>query len=440
MIDINILRKDPELIRTASKNKGHEIDVDAILKIDEQVRQLQGQVEAIKSEKNKASKLIASSAGKEREKLIKDMQELDKKSDKLIASLAPMSAELEKLLRMIPNIPAEDVPIGKNESENKVIRHVGEPTVFNFKPLDHVELGEKLGILDTKKAVQVSGARFVYIKGALARMESALVQYVYDILTSEPILKKIADSIEPGYSAKPFIPVVPPVMIRPDVMRDMARLSEADKDERYYLPQDDLYLVGSAEHTLGPLHMNEILSEEDMPIRYVGFSPAFRREAGSYGKDTHGMIRVHQFNKLEMESFSLPEDSIKEQDFFVAIQEYLVQSLGLPYRVVAICTGDMGAPDARQIDIECWMPSQNKYRETHTSDLMTDYQSRRLQTRVKRNKKTEFVHMNDATAIAMSRIPVAILENYQQADGSVVVPEVLRPYMNIGDRIVPPKK
>ena len=232
------------------------------------------------------------------------------------------------------------------------------------------------------------------------------------------------------------MPIIPPVMIRPEIFEKMARLEP--KEERYYLPQDDLYLIGSAEHTLGPIHLNQTLNEGDLPVRYAGYTTAFRREAGSYGKDMKGILRVHQFNKLEMESFTIPENSIKEQDFIVGIQEYLMQQLNIPYRIMMICTGDMGGPDARQIDVECWIPSQGKYRETHTSDMMTDYQARRLNTRVRRkNGISEFVHMNDATAFSMNRPIIAILENYQQEDGSVVVPEVLRKYL--GKDIIKPK-
>ncbi|MBU3942843.1 serine--tRNA ligase, partial [Patescibacteria group bacterium] len=319
--------------------------------------------------------------------------------------------EIKDLLYKIPNILAQDVPAGKDESENVVIKQVGKVPTFNFEIKDHVELGEALGIIDLKTAAQVSGARFVYLKGKLALLQLALINHTFDILTK-----------------KGFIPVVPPVMIKPEVYEKMARLSEADKDERYYFPQDDLYLIGSAEHTLGPLHMNEILNEKDLPLRYAGYSTAFRREAGSYGKDTKGILRVHQFDKIEMESFTVKEDSLKEQDFIVSIQEELIKSLKIPYQVVMICTGDMGSPDARQIDIECWMPGQNKYRETHTSDLMTDYQARRLNTRVRRKEGTEFVHMNDATAFAIGRTLIAIMENYQQKDGSIKIPEVLQKY------------
>ncbi|MBP9771602.1 MAG: serine--tRNA ligase, partial [Candidatus Pacebacteria bacterium] len=227
---------------------------------------------------------------------------------------------------------------------------------------------------------------------------------------------------------------VPPVMMRSAVMNRMARLQPID--ERYYFEKDDMVFVGSAEHTIGPLHMDEILTEESLPIRYIGYSTAFRREAGTYGKDTKGILRQHQFDKLEMESFALPEHSYAEQDFFVAIQEYMLQQLRLPYQVVIICTGDMGGPDHRQMDIETWMPGQHTYRETHTSDLMGGYQARRLNTRIKRTDgKTEPVHMNDATLFAIGRTLIAIIENYQNADGSITIPEALRPYMGGRERI-----
>jgi seryl-tRNA synthetase len=257
-------------------------------------------------------------------------------------------------------------------------------------------------------------------------LEFALVQFAFSVLTDEKILKKIIKKVGLDVPSTPFVPVIPPVFIRPEVFQKMGRLEP--KDERYYIPKDDLYLIGSAEHTLGSMHMDEVFNVEALPIRYIGFSAAFRREAGAASKDMKGILRVHQFDKLEMESFTRPEDSLKEQDFFVAIEEYFMQELELPYRVVAICTGDMGAPDYRQIDIETWLPGQNKYRETHTSDLMTDYQSRRLNIKTKIGDKTEFVHMNDATAIAMSRTPIAIMENYQQKDGSIKIPKALQKY------------
>jgi len=332
----------------------------------------------------------------------------------------------------VPNIILDDVPEGKDETENKVLRKIGKPTKFDFKPKDHVSLGEELDIIDIKRAAKVSGTRFGYLKGGAALLEVALIQLAISTLTDKKIIKKIADSVEKGYSGKVFVPVFPPVMIRPNVFTRMARLSKEDKEDRYYLEKDNLYLIGSAEHTLGSMHMDEIIAERDLPLRYLGFSTCFRQEAGSYGKDTRGILRVHQFDKLEMESFTLSENSVLEQKFFVAIQEYLMKLLKIPYQVVMICTGDMGKPNAKQIDIEAWLPGQDKYRETHSADLMTDYQARRLKTRVKRKSgRTEFLHMNDATVFAIGRIVIAIMENFQQKDGSIKVPSVLQRYIGI---------
>jgi seryl-tRNA synthetase len=431
MIDIKIIRENPEKIKELCEKRNKKVDVDKLLDLDKQKRKLLQEIEKIRAQKNKANKEIMSAKEKsEKETIISKMKEIDKSGDEMEKQLKEIEKEFKNLIYKIPNILADGVPEGKDESENVVIKKVGKPTKFSFKPKDHVELGEKLGIIDIKNAAEISGARFNYLKGTAALLEFAIIQFTLETLTSQKIIKKIANSVEKGYSDKPFIPVVPPVMIRPEIFERMGRLSEEDKDEKYYLAKDNLYLIGSAEHTLGPLHMNQILEEKDLPIRYLGFSTSFRREAGSYGKDIRGVLRVHQFDKLEMESFTTKENSLKEQEFFVAIQEYLVQSLKIPYQVVAICTGDMGAPDAKQMDVECWIPSQNKYRETHTADLMTDYQARRLNTKVKRKSGVvEFVHMNDATAFAIGRILIAILENFQQKDGSVLIPKVLRKYL-----------
>ena len=419
MIDIKFLRENPQLVKKAAKNKGLEINIDRVLELDKKVRELDPIVQKLREEKNKASK----------EKNIEKGKELKEKLEKEEKILSSISEELTVLFLQVPNIPTEDVPIGRDESENKVLRKWGKPRVFDFENKDHLELGESLDLIDTKKAAEIVGSRFYYLKKELVLLEFAIVQYTFDTLTDEKVLKKIATEIDKNYSSKSFIPVNPPVMIRPDVFKKMARLDP--EDDRYYLAKDNLFLIGSAEHTLGPLHINETISEKNFPIRYVGFSTSFRRESGTYGKDTRGILRVHQFDKLEMESFTTSENSLKEQNFLVAIQEYFMQSLEIPYQVIMVCTGEMGSPDARQIDIETWIPSQGKYRETHTSDLMTDYQSRRLQTRVKRKDgKTEFVHMNDATAFAMPRLLIAILENYQQKDGSILIPKVLQKYTN----------
>lgn len=420
MLDANLLRKEPEKVKDGiKKKKADPALVDDFLRLDEEWRKATAELETLRAAQKKASAERNIEEGKRLKGEEKNLEEKVKQAEDARAGV----------WIKIPNIPFEDVPVGPDESANVVIRKWGEPTAFDFEVKDHIALGEKLGLLDTEKAAKISGARFNYLFGDAAKLEFALVNYVFETLTDEKLLKELADKIEPGYSPKPFIPVVPPVMIRPEVFKRMARLDPGQEEERYYLPKDDLYLIGSAEHTLGPLHMDETLKEEDLPIRYIGFSSAFRRESGSYGKDVKGILRVHQFDKLEMESFTAPENSRKEQDLIVSIQEYLVRSLEIPYQVVSVCTGDMGGPDARQMDIECWMPGQGRYRETHTSDLMTDYQSRRLGTKIKTKNGTELAHMNDATAFAIGRILIAILENNQTAEGKIKIPKVLQKYL-----------
>lgn len=421
MLDIKFIRQNPDIVKEAAKNKKVQVDVDQILKLDEEKRQALQEFETLRAEQNQKSK------GPQSPESINELKELKErvKSKEERASL--LEEELKQLLWKLPNIPSDDTPVGPDESGNKVLRKVGEIESLDFTPKEHWDIGKELDLIDTERAAKVSGSRFAYIKGPLAQLEFALIQYAFSVLGDSGLIEKIATEKGIKTSYKPFIPVIPPVLIQPEAMSRMARLEP--KEERYYIPSDDVYLVGSAEHTLGSMYMDETLKEEDFPIRYIGFSTAFRREAGSYGKDVKGILRVHQFDKLEMESFTLPEDGLVEQDLIVALQEYLVSSLGLPYQVVSICTGDMGGPDARQVDIETWMPGQNQYRETHTSDYMTDYQARRLNTRVKRESgDIQFVHMNDATAFA-GRTMIAILENYQTKEGKILIPKALQPYM-----------
>lgn len=419
MLDIRFIRENTDAVKQAVINKKVTVDIDRLLEVDTKRRKLIADIEALNQERGAAAK----NKDIEKGKLVKE---------NLVgfeAEFKEVEAEYMELMYKVPNIPSEDTPIGASEDENVVIRKVGEPKEFSFKPKEHWELGEALDVIDTETATAVSGSRFAYLKGGIALMEFAIIQFVMQTLTSSEALQAIIDKAGLAVPSTPFIPIVPPVMIRPEVYARMGRLEP--REERYHMPTDDSYLIGSAEHTLGPIYMDKILAEKQLPIRFIGFSTAFRREAGSYGKDMKGILRLHQFDKLEMESFVVPELSTAEQDFFVAIQEHIVSSLGLPYQVVQICTGDMGGPDARQIDIETWMPGQARYRETHTADLMTDYQARRLNIKVKRDEtsKNEIVHMNDATASAIGRTLIAIMENYQHEDGSIMVPEVLRPFM-----------
>lgn len=403
MLDIKFIRENVDLVKKATKDKGFdETVVDKLIKVDENRRKLIGEVENLRSLKNKYAQ----------EKNIEKGKETRVKLQELEPKLTKIEKEFLTVIYKIPNVVSSDTIVGKDESENSVIRTWGKPTKFEFNPKDHMELGVNLGIIDTETASKVTSARFNYLKGDAVLLQNALYQFAISVL------------LEKG-----FIPVIPPLFINPDTYIKMARLSPETEIERYKIENENQYLIGSAEHTLGPMHMNETLNEKDLPLRYFAYTPAFRREAGSYGKDTKGILRQHQFDKVEMESFTTPSDGEKEQDFIIEIQENLMQSLEIPYQVVSICTGDMGGPDFRQVDIESWMPGQNKYRETHTSDYMTDYQSRRLNTKVKIGQNTEFVHMNDATAFAMGRTIIAILENYQNEDGSVNIPKVLQKWM-----------
>ena len=437
MLDIKFIREHRDEVKAGLRKRGLDSHlVDELFEADEQWRIFHTETNGLRAGLNVLSERIGNE--KSRGDPNKVVEQAEREARKLKTHIARQEildeqarGKAEELIYRIPNLPFDDVPVGPDESANKVIRTWGEIPKFSFEPKDHVTLGEALDIIDIERAARVSGTRFGYFKREAVLLEFALIQYTFDLLTSSEKLQEIAEVIARGYPSTPFIPVVPPVMIRPEVFAKMARLSAEDKGERYYIPSDDLYLAGSAEHTIGPLHMDEVLNEATLPLRYVGFSTSFRREAGSYGKDTRGVLRVHQFDKIELESFSTPETSLNEQEFFVAVQENLLQGLGIPYQVVMISSGEMGKPDARQIDIECWLSGQGRYRETHTADLMTDYQARRLNTKVRRKDgRTEFVHMNDATAFAIGRTLIAILENYQQEDGSVKIPEALQTYMH----------
>lgn len=434
MLDIQYIRDHKNEVAKAAKDKKVSVDIDQLLALDKKRVQLLRELEELKSVKNDINDLIPKSTSEERQELIARGKDVKERVEAKEPEYREVEDALQALLYLVPNIPSDDTPIGPDESGNIVLREWGEKPSFDFEPKEHWQIAEHLGLMDSERATKVSGARFLYLKGDLVLLEWAMMSLAFRVLTSEAMLAEIATSSGLHVSTKPFVPVLPPVMIRPDMHRRMGRL---DPEEMYALERDNLTLIGSAEHTLGSMYADEILDEKEFPIRMVGFSAAFRREAGSYGKDMKGMLRLHQFNKLEMESFTVREESKNEQDFIVAIQEYLLRQLRIPYQVVAVCTGDMGKPDHRQIDIESWMPGQGKYRETNTSDLIGDFQARRLETRVRRaSGAVEYAHMNDATAFS-ERPLIAILENYQQADGSVVIPEALRPY--VGKDVITPR-
>ncbi len=428
MIDIRILREHPDLVKAAAKNKNASIsadEIDQLITFDTKRRELTTKTEDVRRERNELSDSLK--AGKPGPEQIEAGKKLKEVLAKLESEYAEVDDSYKKLLKQVPNIPTDDVPIGKTEDENVVAKIVGEPTKFDFDFKNHWEIGEARGWIDKERAAKVSGSRFAYLKGELVRLNMAMINFALDILGNEATLARIAE--EAGLnkvSTKPFVPVLPPLMIRTEPYDAMDRLEP--REDRYKIEGEELWLQGSAEHVLGSMHAGEIIPESDLPIRYAGFATSFRKEAGTYGKDMEGILRMHQFDKLEMESITTPETSLDEHLFLIAIQEYLMSELGLPYRVVMKCTADIGKPNARGVDIDTWLPGQDKYRETHTADYMTDYQTRRLQLRVRRaGGEVELAHTNDATALSQRPL-IAIIENYQQPDGRVKVPKALVKY------------
>lgn len=426
MLSLQFIRENPDIVRAAIKNKSTKIDFDAFLVLDDKKKMLQQEVETLRAKRNE----LSASMGKGKpdpavlelaKKLKEDLQNLEKDYEIL-------ETEHSILLKQIPNIPTDDTPIGHTEEENMVVREWGKIPEFTFTPRDHAQIAALHGWIDKERAANVAGSRFAYLMGDLVMLQFALIQWVMSTLTNEETLKKIIAELGLKVSSKPFTPVLPPYMIRTEPYDAMDRLEP--REDRYKIEGQDLWLQGSAEHVLGSMHANEIFNESQMPVRYIGYATSFRGEAGTYGKDMEGIIRMHQFDKLEMESFSCAETSHEEHLLFSGIQEYLMQQLQIPYRKLQKCTFDIGKPNAKGSDIEAWLPGQGKYRETHTADYMTDYQARRLQTRVRRESgDLELIHTNDATAFACGRAMIAILENYQNEDGSVRVPEVLIPFL-----------
>lgn len=428
MLDIQFIRDNAAEVQAKSKQKGYDIAVDELLAADQGRRDALTHVEELRRQRNEHSDKIKQAGGKPDTVLIEQGKQIKDELAVKEQELAVIEDRYLTLLKAIPNMPLDDVPVGFSEEENVVAKKVGDLPQFDFKPKEHWEIAEPRDLIDKERAAKIAGSRFAYIKGDLVRLQFAIVQFVMTTLGDPQILQKLIDDNKLKVAATPFTPVLPPAMLRTEPYVASARLNA--EEVTYKLEQDDLWLNASAEHTLCTMYWNEILSEDQLPIRYIGYSTSFRREAGTYGKDTEGIIRLHQFDKLEMEIFSTAETGLDEHLLTVAIQEYLVQQLGIPYQVLQKCTFDIGKPNARGVDIECWMPGQGKYRETHTADFMTDYQARDLKIRVRRKDgRVELVHTNDATAFAVGRIMVAIIENFQTVDGRIIVPKVLRPYM-----------
>lgn len=403
MVDIKLIREYPDKVQKASRDKGVNVDVSHILEIDKKHRELVLSVQKLREERNRLAKERNIEEGKK----LKDQLEKEEKA------LSAVSEEFNQWLFKVPNPAKEDVKLGKDESENEIIRKYKEPTKLNFAPKDHLELGQLLNIIDVESASKVSGARFAYLKNQAVILEFALIQFALETLIKEG-----------------FTPIIPPVLIRTEIMRGLGYMENDQDEDMFALPKDDLILVGTAEHSLVPMHKDELFNQKDLPKRYVGFSTAFRREAGSYGKDTKGILRVHQFDKVEMVSFVKEGEDDKEQEYLLSLEEKFYQALEIPYQVVKMCTGDLGFPAARKYDIEAWLPSQNKYREVTSVSTVTDFQSRRLNIKYYDGNEKKYVNILNGTAFAIGRTLITILENYQKADGSVVIPQVLKKYIS----------
>ena len=425
MLDIRFIRENADRVQEAAAQKGYNISIAELLSADESRRELLAKAEELRARRNEISGQMK--GGKPAPELVEEGKRLKTELAEVEDHLRVVDETYTLLLKKVPNMPHDDVPIGASEDENVEVKVVGDIPSFEFTPKNHYEIAEAKGWLDKERAAKVAGSRFAYVMGDLVLLQQAIIQFVMATLTNEERIKEIAVGAGLSVNTRPFIPVLPPLMIRTEPYDQMDRLQPSD--DRYKIEGEELWLQGSAEHVLGSMHMGEIFDQSQLPLRYLGFATSFRKEAGTYGKDMEGLIRMHQFDKLEMESFTAPGDSYNEHLLFVAVQEYLLQALKLPYHVLMKCTADIGKPNARGVDMEVWLPGQGKYRETHTADYMTDYQSRRLQTRVRTDDGVVLVHTNDATAFALGRCMVAIIENYQTAKGDVVIPEVLRPYL-----------
>lgn len=431
MLDIQFIRDNPELVEQKSKQKGYQVDVSKLLDADDKRRSVLAQLELARAERNSHSDKLK--GGRPEPNEIEKGKILKEKVSELESKLSPLEEECERLIKSIPNMPLDNVPIGTSEEDNVVSKIVGEPTKFDFTPKNHAEIAEAKGWLDKERAAKVAGARFAYLMGDLVMLDWALNMYALSLLTDQSFISKLIKDNNLNISDKPFIAVQPPAVAKTSVYEATARLNK--EEQTYKLADDDLWLNASAEHVMAPYFLNEIIPEDNLPIRFVGYTTAFRREAGTYGKDMEGILRLHQFNKLEMESFTSADTSLDEHKLMVAIQEYIMSSLKLPYRVVTKCTADIGGPNASGIDIDVWLPGQNKYRETHTADFISDYQTRRMKTRIKKKDgTTELAHTNDATALSQRPL-IAIIENFQTKEGDVIIPEVLRPFIGGKDKI-----
>ncbi len=411
MLDIKLVRSNPDVVRAALQRRGSTQSLDEFLAVETERRRLTTAVETMRAERKIASDEIAGvkKAGGDAGEAIAAMRALGDTIKERERELDAVESRLRAMLLEIPNLVLEDVPAG-GEDDAVELRRVGEPPAFDFEPRDHLDLGLALDLIDTERAAKASGSRFAYLKGDLVLLQFALVRLGLDVV-----------------AGKGFRPVIPPVLVREEAMYGTGFLPT--DEQQIYRTTDGDCLVGTSEVPLAAMHMEEFLETERLPLRYAGYSTCFRREAGAAGRDTRGILRLHQFDKVEMFSFCLPEQSAAEHELILSAEEEILQLLGVPYRVVNIAAGDLGASAAKKYDCEAWLPGQGRYREVTSCSNCTDYQARRLNCRFRTDKGPRFVHTLNGTCIAIGRTLIAIMENHQQADGTIAVPEALRPYV-----------
>jgi len=414
MLDLKLIRSEPERVKEALARRGADRDVDALLALDARRRELLPEIEGAQAERKTLSKQIgeAKRRGEDAAGQMEEVGTLKERIEAGKAELEAVEADLERLAAALPNLPDPDAPDGEEEEDAVVLREVGEPPRFDFEPRDHLEIGTELGLIEVEAAARLSGSRFAYLMGDLVLLELALVRYAIDLVRGE------------GHE-----PVVPPVLVREEALHGTGFLP-GDRDQIYEVPKDELFLVGTSEVSLAALHADEILDPARLPLRYAGFSSCFRREAGAAGRDTRGIFRVHQFDKVEMFSFVEPSESPAEHERLLAIEERILAELEIPYRVVNIPVGDLGAPAAKKYDCEAWIPSQERYRELTSCSNTTDYQARRLACRFRASEgeAPRPVHTLNGTAVAVGRTIVALIENRQERDGSFSIPNILHSY------------
>jgi seryl-tRNA synthetase len=415
MLDAKFVRENIEIIKESLRNRNYALSLDEFLKFEEQRRSLLKEAEELRNRRNMVSEEIGRLRIQKQDaaNLIDEMKLVSDKIKSFDDQLKTLEEHTNDFLLNVPNIPHHSVPVGKDETGNVEVRRWGEPKQFDFEPLNHWDIGAILNILDFDRAAKIAGARFSLTKGAGAKLERALMNFMLDLNT-----------------AKGYTEVFPPIIVNKESMRGTGQLPKFEM-ELFKISDPEFYLIPTAEVPVTNIHRNEILQEKELPISYTAYTPCFRREAGSYGKDVRGLIRQHQFNKVELVKFVKPEDSYHELESLTNAAEDILQKLGLPYRVVALCTGDIGFAASKTYDLEVWLPGQQKYREISSCSNFTDFQARRANIRFKREGKkgTEFVHTLNGSSLAIGRTVVAILENYQQKDGTVLVPDVLRTYM-----------